>query len=147
MKKANQTHRTNHLLKALLLSVFLPVFSQAEVVVIVSANNPNSELDEKQIYNIYMGKSKSFPDGSKALPLDQKKGSKSRDSFRDGILQKSSSQLNTYWSRLIFTGKGTPPQEGGDSASVKAMIAKNPNLIGYIEADHADDSVKILYSL
>lgn len=120
---------------------------QAGVVVVVSTQNSTSELDEKQIYNIYMGKTKSFPDGMKVLPLDQKKGSSNRDSFRDELLQKSSSQLNTYWSRLIFTGKGTPPQESGGSVDVKSLVAANPNFIGYIDSSDVDGSVKVLLEL
>lgn len=135
------------LFKITALSVLLSPLANAGVVIVVSANNGNAELDEKQIYNIYMGKSKSFPNGEKALPVDQKKGSGDRDAFRETILQKSSSQLNTYWSRLIFTGKGTPPQESGDSATVKGLIANNPNLIGYIDSADVDGTVKVLYEL
>ena len=132
---------------SLLLLIIVSNVSLSDVVVIVSANNGNTELDEKQIYNIYMGKSKSFPDGMKALPVDQEKSSANRDTFRETILQKSSSQLNTYWSRLIFTGKGTPPQESGNSATVKGLIANNPNFIGYIDASDVDESVKVIYEL
>ena len=137
----------NNLLKTLSLSLLLAPLANAGVVVVVSAANGNTELDEKQIYNIYMGKSKSFPDGMKALPVDQEKSAANRDTFRETILQKSSSQLNTYWSRLIFTGKGTPPQESGDSATVKGLIADNPNLIGYIDTADVDATVKVLYEL
>ncbi|NRB39232.1 MAG: substrate-binding domain-containing protein [Pseudomonadales bacterium] len=135
-----------YLLSLVVLSILMPL-ANAGVVVIVSASNSNAELDEKQVYNIYMGKAKSFPDGEKALPVDQKKGSADRDAFRETILQKSSSQLNTYWSRLIFTGKGTPPQESGSGATVKTLIANNPNLIGYINSADVDSSVKVLLEL
>ncbi|NRB37410.1 MAG: phosphate ABC transporter substrate-binding protein [Pseudomonadales bacterium] len=132
---------------SLLSLVLASTLSLAGVVVVVSTSNANTELDEKQIYNIYMGKSKSFPDGEKVLPIDQKKGSANREAFRESILQKSSSQLNTYWSRLIFTGKGTPPQESGNASVVKDLVGKNPNLIGYIDSSDVDSSVKVLYEL
>ena len=131
---------------SVVLSLTVKVMA-AEVVVVVSASNGNTELDEKQVYNIFMGKSKSFPDGGKALPVDHNKGSSLRDIFREEVLHKSSSQLNTYWSRLIFTGKGTPPQELGNSAEVKALVSANPNIIGYIDAADVDGSVKVLFEL
>ncbi|NRB37907.1 MAG: phosphate ABC transporter substrate-binding protein [Pseudomonadales bacterium] len=141
--------KISHVILPALFAIFLfPSFSvQAGVVVVVSNQNATAELDEKQVYNIFMGKAKSFPDGEKALPVDQKKGTENRDAFRETILQKSSSQLNTYWSRLIFTGKGTPPQESGDSADVKSLISDNPNLIGYIDSADVDASVKVLLEL
>ena len=141
-----KVNNMKYLLSLVVLSILMPL-ANAGVVVIVSASNSNAELDEKQVYNIYMGKAKSFPDGEKALPVDQKKGSADRDAFRETILQKSSSQLNTYWSRLIFTGKGTPPQESGSGATVKTLIANNPNLIGYINSADVDSSVKVLLEL
>ena len=147
MKIFTVSAQAKTLLKCTVLGLCLTPVAFADVVVVVSASNANTELDEKQVYNIYMGKAKSFPDGEKALPVDQKKGSADRDSFRETVLQKSSSQLNTYWSRLIFTGKGTPPQESGDSSSVKDLISNNPNLIGYIDSADVDASVKVLYEL
>jgi ABC-type phosphate transport system substrate-binding protein len=46
---------------------------------------------------------------------------------------------------LIFTGKGTPPKQSGSDADVKALIAKNPNMIGYIDASAVDGSVKVVH--
>lgn len=117
----------------------------ADTSVIVSPNNPNSSLDQKMVSKIFLGKAKRFPDGSQALPVDQDEGSKSRESFNTSILGKSGSQLKSYWSRLIFTGKGSPPQQSGDDASVKSLVANNPNIIGYIDSSAVDASVKVVH--
>lgn len=118
---------------------------QAEVAVIISANNANASLDQDTISRIFLGKSKNFPDGSQAVPVDQDAGAASREAFNGTVLGKSSSQLKAYWSRLIFTGKGTPPKESGNDAAVKDLVAKNPNLIGYVDSSVVDGSVKVVY--
>lgn len=92
-----------------------------------------------------MGKTKSFPDGSQAVPVDQNEGSATRATFNEKVLNKSDSQLKSYWSRLIFTGKGTPPKESGTDAEVKALVANNPNIIGYIDSAAVDASVKVVH--
>jgi ABC-type phosphate transport system substrate-binding protein len=119
--------------------------AHAEHVVIVSANNTNSSLDKNTITRIFLGKASSFPDGSQAIPLDQNEGSSSREAFNNQVLEKSASQLKAYWSRLIFTGKGTPPKESGSDSDVKSLIANNPNLLGYVDSSVVDDSVKVVY--
>lgn len=139
-------HKMMRLIKPLLISsVLLSVISYAEIAVIVSSNNHNDSLDKDNISRVFLGKTKNFPDGSQAVPVDQKAGSSARESFNTNVLGKSSSQLKAYWSRLIFTGKGTPPKESGDDLAVKKLVAEDPNLIGYVNSETVDGSVKVVY--
>jgi len=135
------------LIRNVLISVSLIIAlpAAAETAVIVSANNGNASIDADTISRIFLGKTSSFPDGSQAVPIDQNEGSAARNSFTDTVLGKNASQLKAYWSRLIFTGKGTPPKEAGDDAAVKALIAANPNMIGYVDASAVDGSVKVVH--
>ena len=130
---------------AIMLTFFIGAMAHAEIAVIVSASNGNSALDKDIIERIFLGKTASFPDGSQAIPVDQNEGNAAREAFNDKVLGKSSSQLKAYWSRLIFTGKGTPPKESGSDADVVALVAKNPNLVGYVDAAAVDGSVKVVY--
>lgn len=125
---------------ALSLTLLASAAAFADVVVIVSAKNANYGLEKTDVEQIFLGKTSTFPDGSKAVPIDQNEGSASRDAFNDRVLGKSASQLKAYWSRLIFTGKGTPPKESGNDAEVKALVADNPNLVGYVDAKVVDSS-------
>ena len=113
------------------------MLSFAEVAVIISSANPNASIAAGDITKIFLGKTKKFPDGSQAVPIDQDDGTPARDAFND--------QLKSYWSRLIFTGKGTPSKQSGSDADVKALIANNPNMIGYIDASAVDGSVKVVH--
>lgn len=135
------------LLKLFILSASLlsSATAFAETAVIVSASNANSAIDKATIAKIFLGKSKSFPDGSAATPIDQNDGSTTKDAFNASILGKSASQLKSYWSRLIFTGKGTPPKQSGDDTAVKALVAGDAKFIGYINATAVDSSVKVVH--
>lgn len=117
----------------------------AETAVIVSSSNANASVSANDISKIFLGKSKSFPDGSQATPVDHNDGTPTREAFNDKVLGKSASQLKSYWSRLIFTGKGTPPKQYASDAEVKAAVSSNPNLIGYIDAGAVDGSVKVVH--
>ena len=128
-----------------LLAGALLVTGQAasEIAVVVHPNN-NNELNQKLISRIFLGKKKTFPDGTKALPLDQDSDSKTRSAFVQSVLKKSEQQIKAYWSQLLFTGKGTPPKEVGADADVKKLVSENPALIGYIDASQVDDTIKVV---
>jgi ABC-type phosphate transport system substrate-binding protein len=133
-----------HSCSALLITMASSI-TFAETSVIVSNSNLNSAMDQATVSRIFLGKAKSFPNGSQALPVDQDEGSKTREAFNTSILGKSDSQLKSYWSRLIFTGKGTPPKQSGTVAEIKTLVADNPNIIGYIDSSAVDATVKVVH--
>ena len=112
-------------------------FNALAVTVIVHPSNGDA-LDQAAISRIFLGKAKSFPSGGAAVPITQEAAA---DEFNEKVLNKSASQLKAYWSKLVFTGKGTPPKEVSTDAEMIALIASNPNMIGFIQGE-ADGSVK-----
>jgi len=118
--------------------------SAGNLVVVAGASSPAPKLNTEQVSAIFMGTSKTFPNGEKAVPVDQAVGSPVYAQFYNQVAGRSESQIKAYWSRMIFTGKGTPPQDAGDAAAVKKLLAANPNLVGYIDASQLDGSVKVL---
>lgn len=122
-------------------------FCLAEIVVIVHPSLAVSSLTEDDVSRLFLGKSRGFPNGSQATPVNQNEGTPAREAFNLAVCKKSANQYKAYWSQLVFTGKGTPPKEGGDSAAVKALVAGNPNMIGYIDAELVDASVKVVFKV
>lgn len=114
------------------------------LVVIVSASSNAPKLNAEQVSAIFMGTVKSFPNGDRAVPVDQSPGSPAYGDFYNQTAGRSEAQIKAYWSRMIFTGKGSPPQDGGDGAAVKKLVGANPNLVGYVDASLVDASVKVL---
>ena len=115
----------------------------AELALIV---NPSNQItfDEKEIKHIFLGKLKTYPDGSVIKPLNHEDSSPIKHEFDDKVLNKSQSQVKAYWSKLVFTGKGIPPEKVDDDASMLDAVSRNANAIGYIDSSLVDDSVKVL---
>jgi ABC-type phosphate transport system substrate-binding protein len=114
----------------------------ADLVVIVSARSPVTALRADQVAAIFLGQSARFPDGGEAVPFDQRLGSALRDTFYSRVTNKTPSLLKAHWSKLVFTGRGQPPAELGDSTAVRRKVADNPEAIGYIERSALDASVR-----
>ena len=133
-----------------ILSATLLLFSttaHAEpIVVIVSASSPIAKLDKEQVANLFLGKSSSFPDGSNAVPIEQTDGSAAHEEFHKSVTEKSASQLKSYWSKMIFSGKGTAPKEVSSNSELLKLLAGNPAMIAYIDKNAVDKSVKVVFA-
>lgn len=116
--------------------------ASAQVAVIVNPKNPTASLSAEQVSNIFLGKTSTLPSGATAIPVDQPDSAAIRDVFYGKVAEKSAAQVKAAWSRLVFSGKATPPKELATSADVKKFVAGNPDAIGYIEKSAVDSSVK-----
>jgi ABC-type phosphate transport system substrate-binding protein len=116
----------------------------ADVVVVVSARSAITTLSKSQVADIFLGRLSRFPDGVLAVPIDQAEGSSTRDEFYAKVAGKSPAQVKAHWSKIIFTGRGQPPKAVSNSVDVKKRIAADSSVIGYIEENMVDDSVRVL---
>jgi ABC-type phosphate transport system substrate-binding protein len=131
-------------LKVLLVPIALTSqLVTAEVAVIVHPSNA-ATADQAEIARLFTGRGATFASGAKATPLNLAEGAATRADFDSKVLGKSSSQIKAYWSKLVFTGKGTPPKELTDDAAMKAAVAADTSAIGYIDAGAVDASVKVI---
>ena len=116
----------------LCVATFAPV-ANAEVVIIVSVKSSVNVLTADQIARIFLGKDDKFPNDQSANPVDQPEGAAIRDEFYSKVAHKNSSQISSYWAKLIFTGEGRLPKIIPDDSAVIKFIASNPNALGYID--------------
>ena len=115
--------------------------ASAETVVIVSQKNPATRMFSEQASQFILGKSALF------TPVDQAEGSPIRADFYRKVADKDAGQVKALWSKLVFTGKATPPKEYAGNAEVKKAVAADPKAIGYIDKSAVDDTVKVILTL
>lgn len=116
------------------------VLAHAEVAVIVNAGS-SAAPDQATVANIFLGKDKSLKG------VDQANWNPTKEKFYAGVSNKNESQLKSYWSGLIFTGKGQPLPSVADDAAVIAKVGAEADAIGYVDASSVTDSVKVLFTL
>jgi len=117
--------------------------ANAEVAIVVHPSN-GSNFNKSIIKKIFLGKSKSFSNGRAAILLSASPKEPVTEEFNKKVIGKSSNQVNAYWSKMIFTGKGTPPQEMASTDEIISAISANPDAIGYIDASAATGDVKVV---
>jgi len=107
--------------------------ANGELAIIVNSTNDIQEISVEDVASIFLGKSRQLPDGTKVVPLDQLEAEGLKQEFYAKVVRKTLSQLNSYWSRLIFTGRGQPPFAVSGDSEVLEFVAANPNMIGYVD--------------
>jgi ABC-type phosphate transport system substrate-binding protein len=124
-------------------ALLLSFSSLANVAVVVNSAN-SAAIDEGDISRIFLGKVKAFSSGEKITLVNLEYNHAVRNEFEEKVLNKSASQVKAYWSKLMFSGKGKPPEELADDKAILAFIAANPGAIGYIAESSVDASVKVI---
>ncbi|MBU2893780.1 phosphate ABC transporter substrate-binding protein [Colwellia sp. D2M02] len=115
----------------------------SEVVVIVNKSN-SGDVDATLVKKIYLGKAKAFSNGEKVTVYTLPTNQDDTEYFREKALSKSNSQFKSYWSKLVFTGKGTPATEVDSAADIIAAVKKDPSAIGFVNSNDVNDEVKVV---
>lgn len=118
--------------------------SHAEIVVIGNLKNNIQSLNTVQVEDIFMGRTRSLPNGHFVLPVCQ---STLRPEFYQKLTTKPIEQINAYWAMLAFRGQISQPIEYPDDNSVLSVINENRDAIGYIDSRHINNSVRVLLRL
>lgn len=126
-----------------ILLILLSSFSHADVAVIVHPDNTVT-MDKDYISRIFLKKVKVFPDNTPAVPIAQDETTPISNEFLMAVHNRTLPQLKSYWSRLIFTGKSSPPLVASSEDEVLKLVSENSSMIGYVESSTVNKSVRVV---
>lgn len=121
--------------------------ARADIYVIVNATNAIRPLSNKETIDLFMGRTRTYPNGDYVLACDLPRDHASRVSFYQALTGMTQAQLNSYWSRLMFTGQVMPPQTIGSEAAMLEMVKRNPGAIGYMGQEPQDKGVRVVLTV
>ncbi|MBA3936266.1 MAG: hypothetical protein H0X38_02305 [Planctomycetes bacterium] len=128
---------------ALLAALFACVAAAgADDAVIVNGRATTTALSEDELRAFFLGKRTTWEDGTKVVVVVLRGGGS-----HESLLQrlgKSPQQFITGWKKLVFTGKGSMPEQVNSEDELVALVARTPGAIGWIDAGKVADGVKAL---
>lgn len=140
--------RRRHLLLPLLALLARPATARdGELFVVVHSANPLRTIGKKELIALYTGRSRQFPDGSLAEPLDHPRDSALREAFYASLTGMDLAQINSYWARLLFTGRVQAPQALADDAALLAELKRNRRAIAYLSREPGEGDLRVLMVL
>ncbi|MEO5686644.1 MAG: hypothetical protein ABIR54_04720 [Burkholderiaceae bacterium] len=113
--------------------------ARADVFVVVPIASTVKAMTQKELLDLYMGRSRAFPDGTFALPFDLPRDAPGRAAFYRALTGMELAQINSYWSRLMFSGQTLPPQPLPTEAAMVELVKRNPSAVGYVLQEPAAD--------
>lgn len=116
----------------LLAGIAAPPAHAASFKVVVHASNPVRSLSADQASKYFLKKVTRWNDGSEIEPVDLNDESQVRETFSETIHGKDVVSVKSYWQKMIFSGRATPPPELSSDAEVIAYVRSNPGAIGYV---------------
>ncbi|QOY54767.1 phosphate ABC transporter substrate-binding protein [Candidatus Sulfurimonas marisnigri] len=134
-------------IKSIITTAVLASSVLASTVVIVNPGSGVDSLDVSQVKKIFLAKTKSFPNGESAVPVDQDSKNPAYEAFYKAVAGKSAVKMNKYWVKLTFTGKAEAPKKVGSSSDVVGLIKNNKNMIGYADSADVTADVKVVYTV
>ncbi len=102
--------------------------------VIVHPDNPVSRVDRDLLRDAFLKRATEWRSGDTIRPIDLTRRFPVRDRFTRDVLKKTPSQLKSYWTQQIFSGKGVPPPEADAVADVIAYVLDHLGGVGYVPA-------------
>ena len=116
--------------------------TEAPFHVIAHPSSATTSLSRAELSAIFMRRTRSWRDGTEVRPVEP--SSKSvREQFSRAIHGKSLAYVTRYWHRVIFAGRGVPPEELSSDAAVIEYVRTHRGAIGYVSKTPGD-GVKVL---
>jgi hypothetical protein len=131
---------------AALLLVGAAAPARADYYVVVGEHSRVTELSRQDVLHLYLGRTRSFPDGSTAAPLDL-----AQDAQREGFYRSLSgltlAQVTSYWARLMFSGRNLPPARVENEAEMVERLRQDATAIGWLSAAPKDKGIRTVLHL
>jgi hypothetical protein len=125
----------------------LATASHAELAVVAGKGSPIDKLGEREVADIFLARTHHLADGSRVRPVELRDSAYKADFYR-GISGKTLPQINSYWTTLIFTGKGKPPRSVDELERLVELLNSDPQAIAYLplgQIGQLGESLKILF--
>jgi hypothetical protein len=129
------------LIALMALSAVCATAAHAEIVVVVGAKAGKGPMTNEQVTDIFLGRDNSME------PVDLSDSTGLRNDFYTKVTGKDAAQVKSLWTKLIFTGKATPPEIASSAADVKSKLAASGKSIGYLNKSDVDSSVKVVLTV
>lgn len=126
--------------------LLMSAHAAAEMAVVVSENAPITALSSRDIAGIFLAKTKYFPDGSRAVPMEMEEDHLKSD-FYKFLAGKTPAEVNAYWATLVFTGKGKPPKGFNSRDEYLRQLEDLPGAIGYLPEDEVPSTMRVVHVL
>jgi hypothetical protein len=137
----------HRILPIAMLAMLPAAMARADLVVVASAHSGVDKLSHGEAINIFLGRYRQLPSGIPALPVDLPDASQEKARFYRLLVNKDLAEINAYWTRLVFSGKTSPPRQMKSSGQALDWLAANEGGLAYMDRSQVDARARIVLEL
>lgn len=115
-----------------LLLLAVPTAHAAGVKIVVHTSNTADSVSKAKVADLFLKRVTRWENGRVVTAVDQSEKSPVRTSFTKDLLGKEVAWVKSYWQKMIFSGRATPPAELPSDQEVLNLVRTNPDAIGYV---------------
>ena len=138
-------------LELLLIAPFLlgvcTASAGASLVVVMNTNSNVDSLTREEVINIFLGRFRQLPNGQAALPIDQSQDPELQADYYQRHDNKNPAEIRAYWSRIVFSGKTSPPYQAKSDQDSLQWLLGTPGGVGYMRSDARPPQLKAIFTL
>ncbi len=121
------------------------VAAAGEVAIVVSRDNPVTDLALKELVKIFRQEKQFWAAGKKIYLVMQETGTPEKTLVMKNIFQMADEELKKYWLEKVFKQEiASFPTTFSSNEAVTRFVSQVSNAIGFIDASVIDDRVKVL---
>ncbi|WOT04562.1 phosphate ABC transporter substrate-binding protein [Shewanella youngdeokensis] len=132
--------------KIILAALAMISFNSAAGIIVIGNPQGVDSLTLNEVKKLYLGKSTQV-NGAKVALFELPEGSAERVSFHSLTTGRNDAQLQSNWSRLVFTGKAEAPEIAADPTAIIDNVKSTTNSVAYIDEANVTTEVKVLLKL
>jgi ABC-type phosphate transport system substrate-binding protein len=117
---------------ALFLAFAVHLAHAADVKVVVHTTNALDTVTKAKVADLFLKRVTRWENGRAVTPVDQSEKNPARTAFSKELLGKEVLWVKSYWQKMIFSGRATPPAELSSDSQVLELVRTNADAIGYI---------------
>ena len=118
---------------SLVLAVTIAGATPADgVAVVVHPDSQITTVSRAELSKIFLGRLRTWSDGTPATPVDQLPDRPVRERFSRHVHGRGVVTVEVYWKRMIFSGRGVPPDELANDKQVLEYVRTHPGAVGYV---------------
>ena len=123
-------------LQILLFSITIMILAAAaearSVKLVVNGSNNASSITKAKAADLFLKRVTRWDSGKTVTPVDLSEKNSSRSAFCRELLGKEVAWVKSYWQKMIFSGRATPPAELSSEGEVLDFVRNNADAVGYV---------------
>lgn len=120
----------------------------ADKIVVIGNDLVKDSLSLEDLKKAYLLNGIRLNSGAFIQPIDFDEENPIRDDFYKRLLSRNRAQMKSYWARIIFTGKGSPPPVIKNAKEAREQLKANASpTIVYLKESDLDSHDKVLLRL